>query len=41
MILLLVSGVSLLILWQVPFPAPEQSPLQALGGAASALLAGR
>jgi hypothetical protein len=39
--LLLISGVSLLILWQVPFPAPEPSPLQALGSAASVLLAGR
>jgi hypothetical protein len=39
--LLLISGVSLLILWQVPFPAPEQNPLQALGSAASVLLAGR
>ena len=39
--LLLVSGVSLLILWHVPFHAPEQSPFQALGSAASVLLAGR
>jgi len=39
--LLLVSSVSLLILWQVPFPTPEQSPLQILGSAASALIAGR
>jgi hypothetical protein len=39
--LLLVSGVSLLILWRVPFPIPEQSPLQALGSAASVLMAGR
>ena len=39
--LLLVSGVSLLILWHVPFPVPEQNPLQALGSAASVLLAGR
>ena len=36
--LLLVSGVSLLILWQVPFPVPEQSPFQTLGSAASALI---
>jgi len=39
--LLLVSGVSLLILWQMPFPAPEQSLLQVLSGVASALIAGR
>ena len=39
--LLLVSSVSLLILWYVPFPVPEQSPLQALGSAASVLLTGR
>jgi hypothetical protein len=38
--LLLVSSVSLLILWQVHFPVPEQNPLQTLGNAASLLTAG-
>ncbi len=41
--LLLISLVSLLVLWSVPFPPPQNSTesLRALGGAARALVVGR
>ncbi|HEU4329304.1 MAG TPA: hypothetical protein VFS21_39565 [Roseiflexaceae bacterium] len=41
--MLLISLISLFVLWSVPFPPPQDSTesLRALGGAARALVVGR